>query len=419
MKKLLVWVMGLLCVTACQPKIKEDENLLLTLMNQRPEFFTRIITHKDSLEVQIIYTMIDRDENNAPSFRSFYFNVDSLHYFYPASTVKLPMSLLALEKINTLNMEGLDKYTPMFHDSVYYGQSSVKADSTSENGLPSVAHYVKKILVVSDNDAYNRLYEFLGQKATNETLHRKGYPVRFLHRLERLLPPDQNRHTEAIRFIKDGKLLWSQPGLVNTDSIQPPAYALRGKAYYKNDTLLINEPFDFTYKNFYSLVDQQKVLRAVLFPETVPAAARFNLTDEDYKFVYKYMSQLPTETILPHYAKDTAYYDAYCKFLMYGKERTRIPDHIRIFNKVGDAYGYLIDNAYIVDFKNGVEFMLSAVINTNTDGVYNDGVYEYDQLGFPFMKNLGMLIYEYERTRSRKRTPDLLKFNLKYDLSRE
>jgi beta-lactamase class A len=219
-------------------------------MKQKPEQFSRIINQKDSLEVQIIYTMIDRDENNVPSFRSFYFNVDSTHYFYPASTVKLPMSLLALEKINNLNVEGLDKYTPMFHDSVYYGQVPVLGDSTSENGLASVAHYVKKILVVSDNDAHNRLYEFLGQKATNEILNQKGYHVRFLHRLERFLPPDQNRHTEAIRFVKEGKLLWQQPGLVNTDSIQAPAYALRGKAYYKNDTLLINKKF---YGLYFSL----------------------------------------------------------------------------------------------------------------------------------------------------------------------
>jgi hypothetical protein len=86
---------------------------------------------------------------------------------------------------------------------------------------------------------------------------------------------------------------------------------------------------------------------------------------------------------------------------------------------VGDAYGYLIDNAYIVDFKNGVEFMLSAVINANTDGVYNDGVYEYDQLGYPFMRDLGKVVYEYELTRVRKNKPDLSRYRMKYDLSRD
>jgi len=408
-----------LCVLSvlisCKPAVKEDENLLLNLMQHQPDQFSRIITAKDSLEVQIIYTMIDRDKNNAPSFRSFYFNVDSSFYFYPASTVKLPMSLLALEKLNELSIEGLDKFTPMFHDSAYAGQLSVKYDSSSENRLPSVAHYIKKILVVSDNDAHNRLYEFLGQKDTNARLNAKGYNVRFLHRLERFLTPDENRHTEAIRFEKDGKVIYQQPMLFNADSIQPPFIVLKGKGYMKDDTVLVKSPFDFTYKNFYSLVDQQKVLRALLFPESVSSKARFNLTEDDYKFVYKYMSQLPTETVYPPYARDTTYYDAYCKFFLFGNNHTRIPDNIRIFNKVGDAYGYLIDNAYIVDFENGIEFMVSAVINTNTDGIYNDGQYEYETLGYPFFRNLGQLIYNYELKRKRTTKPDLSRFKFQYD----
>jgi hypothetical protein len=102
---------------------------------------------------------------------------------------------------------------------------------------------------------------------------------------------------------------------------------------------------------------------------------------------------------------------------MYGEDRTPIPKNVRIFNKVGDAYGYLIDNAYIVDFENGVEFMLSAVINTNTDRVYNDGKYEYKTIGYPFMKNLGRAVYHYELKRKKKRKPDLTDFILKYDTS--
>ena len=128
------------------------------------------------------------------------------------------------------------------------------------------------------------------------------------------------------------------------------------------------------------------------------------------------MSQLPTETLFPNYALDSTYYPAYCKFLMYGEDKEPIPDNIRIFNKVGDAYGYLIDNAYIVDFENGVEFMLSAVISTNTDGVFNDGKYEYKKVGYPFMKNLGQLVYNYELKRKRKYNPDLSSVKFEYPI---
>ena len=160
------------------------------------------------------------------------------------------------------------------------------------------------------------------------------------------------------------------------------------------------------------------LLRALLFSESVDPVKRFNLTAEDYKFVYQYMSQLPTETIYPAYSSDTAYHDSLCKFFMFGQDKKPIPKNIRIFNQVGDAYGYLIDNAYIVDFENKVEFMLSAVVNVNTDGIYNDGEYAYDSLGFPFFRNLGNLVYHYELDRPRTHKPDLSKFIFSYDRPR-
>jgi hypothetical protein len=414
----VLFVFILLGLVSCTKSVQEDERFLENLMKTRLEKFGSILQHKDSLEIQIIYTQINRDENNVPSFKQFRFNVDSLRYFYPASTVKLPLCILALDKINTLNVPELDKYTVMLHDSVYSGQLSVANDTTSQTGMPSVAHYIKKILVTSDNDAYNRLYEFLGQQSANKILNDHGYKVRLLHRLERFLKPDQNRHTEAVRFLKDGKVVYEQPMLFNVDSIKPPSRIYRGKGYYKNDTLLVKQPFEFTYKNFYSLTDQHAFLKTLLFPEHSDPKGAFNLTAEDYAFIYQYMSQLPTETSYPPYSSDTAYFDAYCKFLLYGQEKNPIPRNIRIFNKVGDAYGYLIDNAYIVDFESKVEFMIAAVINVNTDGIYNDGVYAYDSLGFPFFKNLGRLIYDYELKRDRKHKPDLSKFVMSYDRTR-
>ncbi len=401
-------------LSACQPQVRENKNLLINLMKRQPTQFREYIAKKDTLEIQIIYTRINRDANNKPSFKSFYFNVDSNRYFYPASTVKLPMVLLALEKVNQLRDTGIDKFTPMFHDSIYSGQLSVTKDTTSESGLPSVAHYAKKILIVSDNDAHNRLYEFLGQQSANEKLHQKGYNLRLLHRLERALSPDQNRHTEAVRFVRNDTLLYSQPMLVN-DSMILSAKALKGVGFMRKDSL-INQPFDFSYKNFYSLIDQQKILKSIIFPAEVTEQKRFNITEDDRQFVLRHMSQLPTETLFPNYALDSNYYDAYCKFLMYGEDKEPIPSNIRIFNKVGDAYGYLIDNAYIVDFKNGVEFMLSAVIATNTDGIYNDGKYEYKKIGYPFMKNLGQLLYNYELKRKKKHKPDLSFVKFKYPI---
>jgi hypothetical protein len=399
---------------SCGTGVEYPADLLEQLMQAEGDRFEHILKYRDSLEVQIVYTQIDRDSANTPTFKSYYFNVDSSRYFYPASTVKLPLVLLSLEKLRRLNIEGVDMHTPMYHDSAYSGQVSVKADSTSETGLPSIAHYSKKILIVSDNDAYNRLYEFVGQKEINKRMKELSFAsTRIIHRLERPLSRDENAHTEAVKFLKNGLTLYQQPMLINETPITVDPPVLKGKGFIRNDSL-IKKPFDFTYKNFFPLTEQHKLLKRLIFPQTSDTSKKFRITSDDRAFVLKYMSQLPDETRYPAYDSDSTFSDAYCKFLMFGGKGT-IPKNIRVFNKVGDAYGYLIDNAFVVDFENKVEFMLSAVINTNTDGIYNDGKYAYETLGFPFMKNLGQLIYKYEVKRERKFKPDLSEYVFKYD----
>jgi hypothetical protein len=124
------------------------------------------------------------------------------------------------------------------------------------------------------------------------------------------------------------------------------------------------------------------------------------------------MSMMPRESKYSQY--DSSYSDAYVKFLLFGAKGSIGDSPIRIFNKVGEAYGFLTDAAYIIDFKSGIEFMLSASIYCNSDEVFNDDRYDYDTIGFPFMKNLGLVIYQYELKRKRKNIPDLSAFKFNY-----
>ncbi len=405
--------MGTLCSISSAQTSSGTTDLLENLMKQEPASFRKILKKKDRYEVQIIYTQIDRDEANQPSFTSHYYNVDSNRYFYPASTVKMPVAFLALERLNEL---GLARQLFMLTDSAYSGQTSVSRDPTSDSGMPSVAHYIRKIFVVSDNDAYNRLYEFLGQDYILRKLKEKGYTdTRIIHRLSIPLSEEENRHTNPVRFEDGtGKVLFDQPMQYYTGDLNLKGRVQRGKGYIR-DGDLVKEPMDFSGKNFFPLDEMQRMLRAVLFPEYTGEKSRFSLTPEQLDFLYQYMSQLPGETAYPDYP-GPEYYDAYGKFLMYGSEKgVTIPDHIRIYNKIGLAYGFAIDNAYIIDLENNVEFLLSAVIHTNKNRIYNDGEYEYEETAFPFLKNLGRLVYQYELQRTRGNSPDLSRFEVEYD----
>jgi len=385
-------------------------------MKKYPEYFSNILQNRDSLRVQIIYTQINRSAQNKPSFTNYYFDVNDSDYFYPASTVKMPVALLALQKIHELRIPGLDKNIAMITESEYSGQSGVLNDPTSKDGKPSIAQYVKKIFLVSDNDAFNRLYEFSGQEYINKQLMKMGYKdTEIRHRLQISLTPDENSHTNPISFFDEqGNVLYRQPMQVNQQKFSERNDFV-GKGYYSNGTV-INHPMDFSHKNRIGLQDLHNILKSIIFPEAVPEKQKFNLSDDDYKLLYQYMSQYPAETKYPSY--DTLVNrDAYCKFLYWGSDTGRLPKDIRIFNKVGDAYGFLTDVSYFVDFNKKIEFMLSATIYCNKDGILSDDKYDYDKVGYPFMKQLGRMIYQYELKRKKKFMPDLSKFKIQYDKS--
>lgn len=379
------------------------------------------ILNKDVLEnpakykLQIVYTQIERDRNNHPKFTTYTYRTDLNEYFYPASTVKIYAAALALEKINKLGIKDLDFKDIMLTDSSYAGQTAVKYDSTAENLKPSIAHYIKKVLVTSDNDGHNRLYEFMGQKDFNELLKSRGYAnTRITHRLSVPLSTEQNRHTNAIRFYdsQTQALLYEQGPAYNTMDYTFKGSIPLGKGYAKGEEI-INKPMEFSEKNFSSLEDLHHIILSLMFAEKYTKVKSMGLSDTDYKFMQQYMSQLPGETLYPDYQELP---DNYCKFFLYGdKGKERIPEHIRIFNKIGNAYGFTIDNAYIVDFEKKVEFALSAVIYTNENEILNDGVYEYEKTAMPFLGNLGSIFYQYELNRKKKHLPDLSAFVFVYD----
>lgn len=368
-------------------------------------------SNPEPYEVQLIYTQIDRDANNRPTFTSHYWGCDSTRYFYPASTVKMPTAIMALEKLNRLSIRGLNQHTPMRILAATPPQTAAHIDTTTANMLPFVAQYVRKIFLVSDNDAHNRLYEFLGQRYLNEHLGAKGFErSRIIHRLSVSgFDKEANRHTNPIQFFdeKTGQLLYHQ-GEVYSKWYPKLGLRkeLRGKAYMTDEGAIIEEPFDFRYKNYVSLQDLHDILQTVLFPDAVPEKQRFLLSEADYQLIYEAMRQFPRESASPKYDHP----DNYVKFWLFGDGEKNIPDHIRIFNKVGWAYGYLTDVAYIIDLEKKVEFMLVGTIHVNANETYNDGEYEYEKIGLPFFEQVGKLIYEHELKRERQYRPDFSRF---------
>ncbi|RKN80124.1 serine hydrolase [Ulvibacterium marinum] len=352
------------------------ENPLQKVLSSENPNIKRVMDSVDQFEVQIRYTQIDRKKDSI-IFTDHDFKVEKHNYFYPASTVKFPIAVLALEKLNEIDT--LDRNTRFY----------VEGDSIET----TFAKAISEIFAVSDNHANNRLVEFLGQDAINNRLRDKGVdPVRISHRLG--YHSDDVTTKPLIIYLNDSTTATLE-GSTNTAARPLQLNKVRkGTGFYEEDSLM-KEPFDFGLKNYYPIDAQHGVLKRVVFPEKFSDKEKFQLTEPQREYLLTAMHTLPKAVGYD----PVEYYDGYCKFFLYGDTKENIPGNIKIYNKVGFAYGTLTDCAYITDTENNVEFMLSATILVNKDGIFNDNKYEYDEIGIPFLAELGRQLYDYELKR--------------------
>ncbi|MBM3414658.1 MAG: serine hydrolase [Bacteroidetes bacterium] len=376
----------------------------------------------ETYRLQIIYTQIDRNKKGKPTFTHHAYLVNPNNYFNPASMVKMPLAFLAMEKLhqfsnpgkNKPRVPGLNRDTHVAFDSSYPRQTAMRKEASAPAEIPTIGHLIKRALLISENDPYNRLYQFVGQGPANKLLQAKGYSSVRITRQFMGFTDLENRHTNAVRFYNaKGQEIYSQEPGFNRDSFSFPSPILIGEAHINRKEELVQGPFDFTRHNSISLADMQKMLQAVVFPTSVPKQNRFYLSESDRLFLLQFLSQYPSETNYPKY--DTAvFFDSYVKFFFQDSGH-RMPTGVRVFNKVGWAYGFLTDVSYVVDTINRVDYFLSATLYVNSDGVVNDSKYDEETVGFPFLRELGRLVYNYELTRHRAFKPVLNIQGIQYE----
>tara|TARA_R110002049_G_scaffold45852_2_gene133318 strand:- start:4159 stop:5298 length:1140 start_codon:yes stop_codon:yes gene_type:complete len=358
---------------SCSPHIEQPNFLRLALSSTNSKI-KRVMDSAAQYELQIRYTKIQRLKDSIV-FTDYNYQVNDSNYFYPASTVKILTVLLTLEKLN--EMDSLDLYTQFY----------VEGDSLET----TFANEISKIFAVSDNEANNRLFEFLGQDGINKSLMNKGIsPVRISHRLS-TENAFEVTSVPLVAYLNDTTTTMLKP------STNMPAKPLilagikKGIGFYEENTLT-SEPFDFSLKNYFPISTQNEVMKRIIFPEQFSKNQQFNLSPDQYKFLLKAMSDLPRNIGYD----EMEYNDGYGKFFMYGDTNDTIPEYLKIYNKVGNAYGTVTDCAYITDSKNNIEFILSATLLVNKDGIFNDDKYEYEAIGIPFLAQLGREIYNME-----------------------
>ncbi|MBP7808078.1 MAG: serine hydrolase [Bacteroidia bacterium] len=376
--------------------------------------YSNVLSQPTKYKLQVVYTQINRDENNNPTFKEFKFHPYK-DYFYPASVVKLPVSLAAILKLQDLKERGVGLETSMITDSAFFCQRKINSDTSTASDFPTVGNYIKKMLLVSDNYACARTYEFVGCDYLHKKLEDIGYGnVRITNRLDGSCPGDTAKITPPIYFLGEkNDTIYKQPLTFSEyKKTHPIENSKVGKQYVDVEGIRQPGPKDFSKHNYLLLSDLHDMMRRIIFNNHLKGDDKLPLSEENWKFMVRQLGMLPKESEYPKYPKKV-YYDSYKKYFMYGSSVATIKgDSVRIFNIVGRAYGFLIDCAYIVDFKNKVEFLLSSSIYVNERDIVGGGKYEYELLGLPFLRDLSKTIYNYERNRTKKHLPNLDEFNL-------
>lgn len=322
-------------------------------------------------------------------------------YFYPASTVKLFAAVAALEYLDELRREtglAIDVDTPLVIHPLRDGDPIDDADPDNiDGGTITVRLQIRELFLVSDNTAFNRLYDLVGQERLNATIRRAGIDsARIVQRLSLPRSDEENLTSPRVDFIGED-FRYSLPRRRSAPQPEgdPPAGLRVGEAHVTSSGL-VEGPMDFTPKNQIALADLQRGLCMIVRPDvdcrgTGAGGGGFSLRHEDREILLEAMSRLPRQSTNPVYDSEE-YPDDSVKFVLPGVRRLVPDDEVAVYNKAGWSYGFTIENAWIVDRRTGDGFFLATTLYTNANATLNDDEYEYEEVAKPFIADLAEVI---------------------------
>lgn len=429
--------------------------------------FKKVFKKYKNYRFEIIYTQIDRDNNGGVKLTNFHLG-DSISYFYPASIVKLPLAICISEKMGEepfLNLSlamklridtakicqhqydnGMYEYHRVQFGDTYTSiakkyrisrddllswnkitdTANIKVNTTLQiyhrKSRPSLSELLSEMLIYSDNESYNKLFEVAGGNIVNDWLDEKGFAQSNVSRKFLFCEGEEKSYALSYDILNDRDIIfyhgkerqWALP-----DNSKIPGVKV-GKKHYWNDTL-INEGRSFADHNRVPLKEAHTMLQRLIFPSVFIADEQYEMNQRNYRNLIKYLGMNPREDVS---LRDSCYDkldDGQNVFLWKG-HRSKVqtmgilpPElfekNIRIINIIGQSYGFSTDVMYFTDSKTNTEFFLSVRIYTNKDEILNDDKYEYDAIAIPLMESIGSYFYNKEKSRSKEFLPNFALLN--------
>ena len=392
-----ICVAGFLC--GCAAVRTEQMTDLSPILLGSSAKFERLLASPEEFRLQVLVSEVVTNSHGHVELTRHGYRVDA-EYFYPASAIKLCAAVAALQAVERLQPPSLSTDpadAPMEIAPLFSGDVAQAGDASNlKGGDITVGHELRKLALVSDNQAFNRLYDLVGHEELNHSMHALGLrSVVINHRLSEPRKIPDMRASAAVTFRVPNAGPIVIPARSSKLMLTNNANGLFvGNGYMSGDQV-VNTPMDFSGRNGISLVDLQDLLVKVARPDIDLGTPSLRLSETHRARMLQAMTEYPRESTNPVYAPKN-YSDESSKFLLPGIRRvfpSATPgERVESTGKPGRAYGFSIENSYIRNPANGRAVFVTAVLYTNADGVLNDDKYDYATIADPFFSDLGELI---------------------------
>ena len=228
------------------------------LLRGRPELFGDLLERADEHRIKVeVALVVDAPGGRTLARGGFERGPE---YFYPASSVKTCAVIAASQLLAEIDAAtdfdvGLD--TPLRFEPLFPGEAVEERDPGHlANGLITAGHEMRKVMLVSDNAAYNRLYELAGPERIAASLAAAGLGrARIVHRLSEFHSPEEQLMTPRVVLRPEGggpitieERRWSTEGNGGMSGLVLGAAHVSGGA-------VVDGPMNFERKNFMALRD--------------------------------------------------------------------------------------------------------------------------------------------------------------------
>ncbi len=360
------------------PHAPGQDPVVLQLLSGGSAALKTVVANPEKHRFQLLYSRVR--EGATPSLERHGHRVDA-EYFFPASTMKVPIALATFDLLPALRGAGRPGLTRDATLRIH------PVAGTAEPHVTTLARETWRALIVSDNASANRLLGVVGHREVHETLWSLGLSsarIRAGFSTGGEIDPAE----VSPRIEIDGGT--AELAARRSDLVLPPTEATGldiGKAYV-TDGRRVEGPLSFASRNAMRLRDLQDTLVRIVRPELLdPGAAADTASKDDLAYVRQALGTLPSESGLAGFSRNVVADYQYVPFLR-GIERVLPRGRFRIFTKVGQAFGFLVANAYIVEKDTGRSFFLIASVYANPDETLNDDRYAYDTISTPALADI-------------------------------